>query len=181
MAGNRSSGRKPKPTVLKKLHRSGEPINENEPQPEGDLAPTVDSAPEHFGPEERAAWAYALEHAPPGMLKMIDAGVLEAWVVAHCLHRRAVRAQMRQGATLLVRTPNTNQLVQSPYIPIINRQALIMMKAAAELGFSPTARPRIGVLPLGGEALNGSTHAKAPGEESIDEYLARAPGPSSLH
>ena len=172
-------GRKPKPTVLKKLHRSTEPFNEHEPKPvTGDVRP--DTAPEHFDEDQRAAWAYALEHAPPGMLKMIDAGVLECWVVAHCYHRRAVRAQAVQGSTLLVRTPNTRQLVQSPYLPIINRQALIMSKLAAELGFSPTSRPRVG-LTIGGAGLNGSTYATQPGEESLDEYLARAPDPTSVH
>ena len=172
-------GRKPTPTPLKKLHHSREPINDEEPQAEGEV--TVDSVPEHFDADQRDAWNYAIANAPTGMLKLIDASVLECWVVAHCLHRKAVRAQGVEGATLLVRTPHTRQMVQSPLIPIINRQALIMMKAAAELGFSPTARPRVG-LTLGGGELNGSANAKASGrQESIDEYLARAPTPQALH
>jgi phage terminase small subunit len=172
-------GRKPKPTVLKKLHHSTEPINPNEPRAEGDVRP--DTAPAHFDDEQREAWAYALKHAPPGMLKMIDAGVLECWVVAHCYHRRAVKAQAVAGATLLVRTPHTRQMVQSPYLAIINRQALIMSKLAAELGFSPTARPRVG-LTLGGEGLNGSTHgAEGHGQETIQQYLDRAPDTSAIH
>jgi hypothetical protein len=78
-----------------------------------------------------------------------------------------------------VETPN-GQLMPSPYIPIINRQATILMRAAAELGFSPTARPRIGVT-LGGGELNGSTNATASEQESLDEYLARAPNPKAVH
>jgi phage terminase small subunit len=175
-------GRKPKATLLKKLHRSANPINEAEPKPVGELA-RPDTAPAHFDEDQRDAWNYALEHAPPGLLKMIDGGVLECWVVAHCMHRKAVRAQGVEGATLLVRvSANSRQMQQSPLIPIINRQALIMMKAAAELGFSPTARPRAGVT-LGGGELNGSTHgvARPQGQESVDEYLARAPAPQAIH
>jgi P27 family predicted phage terminase small subunit len=172
-------GRKPKPTVLKELHRSTEPINRHEPKPEGPLA----AAPAHFDEDQRAAWAYALQHAPPGMLKMIDAGVLECWVVAQCYHRRAVVMQASLGARgLVVRTPNTRQMVQSPFLPIINRQALIMSKLAAELGFSPTARPRVG-LTLGGDALNGSsTHgSEGQGQETLQQYLARAPSTEAVH
>lgn len=174
-------GRKPTPTVLKKLHRSDEPINPDEPKPIGDVTP--DTAPEHFDADQRAAWAYALHHAPPGMLKMIDAGVLECWVVAHCYHRQAVKLQAQMGTRgLVVRTPNTRQLVQSPFLPIINRQALIMSKLAAELGFSPTSRPRVG-LTLGGEGLNGSpTHgSEGHGQETIQQYLDRAPDTTAIH
>jgi phage terminase small subunit len=118
------------------------------------------------------------------MLKAIDASILEVWAVAYCYYRRAVAAQelldSAEGATaLLVTTPNGHQQ-QSPYIPIINRQAEILSKAAEKLGFSPTARPRIG-LTLGGGELNGSTHAPATGEESIDDYLARTPRSKAVH
>lgn len=182
--GGRGSGNRPKPTVLKKLHRSQEPFNENEPMPEGDLA-EVDNVPPYFDSDMRDTWNYALEHAPPGMLKRIDRSVLEVWVVACCLHRKAVTSQFQQGATLLVRTPNTRQLVQSPYLPIINRQALIMLKAAEVLGFSPTARPRINAPFSGGEQLNGSSRhgSRSSGqhEESVDEYLDRAPDPTAIH
>jgi phage terminase small subunit len=35
--------------------------------------------------------------------------------------------------------------VQSPYLSIINKQAQIMVKAAAEMGFTPSSRSRISV------------------------------------
>lgn len=162
------SGGIPKPTALKKLHHSRKPINEREPQPVGNVA----AAPAHFDDDQREAWDYAVAHSPAGMLKLVDAGVLECWVVAHCMHRTAVKAVQAAGS-LMVTTPNGLQ-VQSPYVPIINRQAQIMMRAASELGFTPTARPKIGL--SGGEGLSGS-YVPSAEEESLAEYLDRAPDP----
>jgi P27 family predicted phage terminase small subunit len=165
-------GARPKPTAIKKLHHSREPINEREPQPVGN----VTAAPAHFDDDQRAAWDYAVQHSPTGMLKMVDAGVLECWVVAHCMHRTAVKALQAAGS-LMVTTPNGLQ-VQSPFVPIVNRQAQIMMRAAAELGFTPTARPKIGL--SGGGELNGK-YVPPSSEESLDEYLDRAPDTAPLH
>jgi phage terminase small subunit len=39
------------------------------------------------------------------------------------------------------------QQIQSPYLPIMNRQAVLMMKAASELGFNPTSRSKIVIPP----------------------------------
>jgi P27 family predicted phage terminase small subunit len=166
-------GRKPKPTVLKKLHHSHAAFNEREPKPVGD----VSNAPDHFDDEQRAAWAYAVEHSPTGMLKMIDASILECWVVAHCLHRTAVKRFAAEGGEVLTLTPN-GLLMQNPLLPIINRQAQMMMRAAAELGFAPTSRPKIGL--SGGGELHGK-YAPTKDEESLDEYLERAPDVSAVH
>ena len=35
--------------------------------------------------------------------------------------------------------------MQSPYLPIVNKQAQIMLKSAAELGFTPVSRSRVSV------------------------------------
>ena len=172
-------GRKPKPTVLKKLHQSHNPINEHEPIPQSDLSVGSDSAPAHFDDDMRAAWNYALANSPPGLLKAIDASVLECWVIAHCVHRKAVKGLMAESSLVVPATAGSAQLVQSAYLPIVNRQAMIMMRAASELGFSPTARPRIG-LTLGGGELNGPQDVPA-GQESLDAYLQRAPKATAVH
>ncbi|HTI78878.1 MAG TPA: P27 family phage terminase small subunit [Acetobacteraceae bacterium] len=172
-------GRKPKPTALRKLHRSDQPLNPNEPKPEGDLAARTRSVPAHFDDDQRDAWNYALANSPPGLLKAIDAGVLECWVVAHCFHRQATKALMSESSLLVPAAPGSTQMVQSAYLQIVNRQAMIMMRAASELGFSPTARPRIG-LTLGGGELNGPQDVPA-GQESLDAYLQRAPKATAVH
>jgi P27 family predicted phage terminase small subunit len=177
-------GRKPTPTPLKELHGSNKPTNPNEPVPEGALtdAPELD-CPEHFSDEQRAVWLQAIENSPPGMLKRVDAVALECWVVAHVLHRQAVRAQSR--TSLLHRQGGQNSLpVQSPLIGLINKQALIMAKYAAELGFTPVSRPRImaGAVPATGrnDNLTANSGRDAP-HESIEAYLANAPRPSAIH
>jgi len=175
-------GRKPKPTVLKDLHGSDQPANPNEPVPIGNLVDNPTDYPEYFNTDQRDAWEYAVRHSPPGMLKRIDAGVLETWVVAHCLHRKATQAQNRAG--LLFRQGTSDFPVQSPYIPIINRQALIMLRAASELGFSPVSRPRIfagGMPASGGEGLSRPANGRDAPQESIESYLANAPRATSVH
>lgn len=164
-------GRKPKPTALKDLHGSNAPQNPDEPMPTStlDLVP----APEHFTAEMREIWQHAVDHAPPGMLKAIDMGVLEVWCVAYATYRKAVIKQKQYA--LVIPAPQTGYPVVSPWLGVQNKQAAVMLKAAAELGFSPTARPRVGVTAGGADLSTGRQDASA---ESIDRFLARAP---SLH
>lgn len=45
----------------------------------------------------------------------------------------------------MTKAPNTSLPIQSPYLPIVNTQAQIMVKAVEQLGFSPALRTRIQV------------------------------------
>ena len=119
-------------------------INKREPQPLGDLG----EPPDGLSEAQRAIWIEAISDAPKGLLKRIDASVFLAWVVARELHTRAMIAQSKLDASsplqLLMRTRN-GEIVQSPYLPIINKQAALMTKCAAELGFTPSTRSRISI------------------------------------
>lgn len=119
----------------------------NEPQPEGDL----EEPPDWMTPSQKEGWRYALEHAPRGLLRRLDRGVLAVWVVAEDTHRMAVERVTKTG--MLVKTPNTGEPIQSPYLAIQNKQAMIMMRAAAELGFSPVSRSQIALEPSRGNAF----------------------------
>lgn len=142
-------GTKPRPTVLKLV--AGNPgrreLNMNEPQPQGDLK----DAPTWMTPAQREGWDYAIEHSPPGLLKHLDRSVLAIWVIAEDTHRQAALKVSATG--LLVKAPLTEQPMQSPYLAIQNKQALIMMKAAAELGFTPSSRSQISVQAPRGNAF----------------------------
>jgi phage terminase small subunit len=158
-------GRKPKPAVLHELH--GNPSHSRTPRPiaaawQSSAAAVVLEPPDGFTDDQRALWQHALTHAPPRVLTRIDRGVLAVWVIAADLHRQAVLAQNKRQ--LLIRAPNSGLPMQSPYLPIINRQALIMIKAATELGFSPTARERVG-------APDGAASSGA-GSAEFDQWLA---------
>jgi hypothetical protein len=67
---------------------------------------------------------------------------------------------------------------QSPYLPVINRQALIMLKAASERGFTPVSRPRIFRSgPAPGEGLHGCDT-----DDSLEDFLAIDPdGPTTTN
>ncbi len=169
-------GRKPKPTLLADLH--GRPRKTTpppaEPKPVGELS----DSPDWLTEAQQAGWTYALRHAPPGLLKRLDRGALAVWVVAEDLHRQAAVAQSKTG--LLVKTPNADLPMQSPYLPIINRQALIMLKAASELGFTPVSRPRIFASgPAPGEGLHG--HDTTPATGTLADFLASDPDSPTLN
>lgn len=140
-------GRKPKPTSLHKLagtlnatrHRD----RKLEPKAVGDLGA---EPPEWLTDEQQAGWRYAVENAPLGVLKRIDRGVLVMWVEAEARHRTATMMQAKLdtgSATPLLVKQKDGPLVVSPYVGILHKTALIMMKAASELGFSPASRPRL--------------------------------------
>lgn len=147
------------PTALKKLH--GNPgrrrLPAHEPEGQGELwAP-----PPWFDDEQRAQWHYALDHAPPGLLSGTDREALVVWCVACVEHARAVVEVRLRGQ--VVKTKDGN-VIQNPFLPIVNRQAIIMLKAGGELGFSPAARAHLGQrapdfprdpLPVGSARLRG--------------------------
>ncbi|KQU53959.1 hypothetical protein ASG67_17900 [Sphingomonas sp. Leaf339] len=132
-------GRRPKPTALKELE--GNPgkrrLNRGEPKPNGDLY----AAPEWMSATQRDGWAYAITHAPHGLLKQLDRSVLAIWVVAEDMHREAAEKIAQYG--LLTKSPNAGLPLQSPYLAILNKQAQLMLKAGSELGFSPSSRTRV--------------------------------------
>ena len=64
-------------------------------------------------------------------------------MVAEDLHREAAEKIAQYG--LLTKSPNAGLPLQSPYLAILNKQAQIMLKAGAELGFSPASRTRVQV------------------------------------
>ena len=140
-------GRRPVPTHLKQLRGNpgNRPLNKHEPVPEGDLF----AAPEWMSDSQRDGWAYAITHSPHGLLKQLDSSVLAIWVVAEDLHRQAAEKVSQFG--LLTKSPNAGLPLQSPYLAILNKQAQIMLKAAAELGFTPSSRSRVQVVPTSRE------------------------------
>ena len=136
-------GRKPKPTHLHVIegtldvskHRS----RKKEPAPAGSLV----DPPEWFTARQREVWDYAIANAPAGLLRKLDLSVLAVWAVASSLHRDAVERIAKLGEDgLLYKTPANGTLIINPLIGIVNRQAAVMLKAAAELGFSPASRAR---------------------------------------
>jgi P27 family predicted phage terminase small subunit len=139
-------GRRPVATHLKILR--GNPgkraINKNEPLPVGDLV----DPPEWLTESQKAGWNYAIENAPRGLLKKLDRSILVAWVVAEDIHRKAAAKVEQYG--LIAKAPQTGTPIQSPWLPVLNKQAQILLRAAEQLGFTPSARSRVQVAPDSG-------------------------------
>lgn len=135
-------GPKPKPTVLEDLH--GRPghrkRNPLEPKPGGNLF----DPPTWMSKDQRAEWRYIVESSVPGLLTSVDRANLTAYVVATCLHRQAAK-ELGKAKSLTVPVGKAGAVAQHPALQIVNRQALIMIKAAAEMGFTPASRSRVTV------------------------------------
>ena len=131
-------GRKNTPTHLKIVR--GNPgkrgISKNEPKPEGDLFAPPGDMPAAAVP----FWNQAIAAAPVGLLKNLDQRVLMVWAIAAWLHSDAA-SKIARGTTLV--QSKRGEIFQHPALAIMNKQALIMMKAAAEMGFSPASRTRV--------------------------------------
>ena len=134
------TGRHAKPTELKVLRMTAKEaeklVKKQTPAP----GPLLDP-PDWLTDDQKADWKYAIENAPRDVLRRIDKGVLAGFIVAQDTHRKA--AQSLAASQLLVKSPNLQLPIQNPYLPIVNRQMLLMIRAASELGFTPCSRARI--------------------------------------
>jgi P27 family predicted phage terminase small subunit len=143
------AGRKPKPTHLHLVEGTFNVTRhskrlKSEPKPVGNLH----EPPQWFNDGQREVWAYGLRHAPMGLLKAIDLSTYVAWCVACDTHRQAAEHLAKMGVKgLLAPASRGSGLIQSPLVGIMNRQALIMLKHASELGFTPVGRARVAVDP----------------------------------
>lgn len=137
-------GRKPKPSYMRVLDGNAgrRPLNDQEPIPEGKLEDRP--PPPHLSPDQQAIWREAIKGSPPGMLRELDESCLEVWVVARERHRDAAKKVADLGSLLKAKS---GVPYQNPYLAIMNKQATIMLKAAAELGFTPSSRSRVKVEP----------------------------------
>src|SRR3954454_18236057 len=95
----------------------------------------------------RKYWAMYLANAAPGHLMPIDAPMLARLWVALAYADEA--NEMIDSMGLLVKAPHTGLPIQSPYLPVLNRQTEIARKLAAELALPPAQRNRVGPNALG--------------------------------
>jgi len=157
-----------KPTVLHELHGNPSKTRANENEPEG--VGVLWAPPPWFDDEQRGQWHYALENAPPGLLTATDRETLVVWCVASVEHARAAQEVRKLGQVVKTQAGNA---IQNPYLPIVNRQALIMLRSGAEMGFSPASRAAIGQAGLDIEAPGRGPRQIA--GTKLGQYLAEKP------
>ena len=129
-----------KPTHLKVVmgNPGNRPLNKREPIPVGKLK----AAPSWMSTTQKEAWDYALVNAPSGLLKMLDQSALVVWVIAQDAHRVAALDIADRG---VVTKSTRGEEVINPAVNVQVKQAAIMLRASAELGFSPASRSKIQV------------------------------------
>jgi P27 family predicted phage terminase small subunit len=90
-------------------------------------------------------WRFAVENAPAGLLKPIDAQVLVTWVTAADQHQTAAQQQNAadRGSSWPLLSADKERLTLSLYVKIMDQAGARMLRAASELGFSPTSRPKL--------------------------------------
>lgn len=118
------------------------PVNEHEPIPPGKLEERP--PPDGLNDAQKTIWRQAIKSAPPGMLRHLDESCLFVWVVARERHADASKKVAELGSLLKGKTGTP---YQNPYLAIMNKQAAILLKAAAELGFTPSSRSRVKIEP----------------------------------
>lgn len=144
-------GRKPKPTVLKLVtnNAGNRPLNATEPVP----ASRTLEPPPGLLPEARAEWdRIADDVVASGLVTVADLPALAAyctnygrWVQAERLLAVAAKADPETEG-LMIETTSGN-LVQNPLVGIRNKALSDLMKSAAELGMTPSARSRVQAAP----------------------------------
>lgn len=134
-------GRPAKPTHLKIVQ--GNPgkraLPKGEPKPAGDLSKTP---PTWLPDEAKKEWRFIMKHAPAGLLKLVDESSMIVYVIAKATHRQAAEQLARESLTL---TSANGGNIQNPLVGVMNRQAEIMLKAAAQMGFSPSSRTKVSI------------------------------------
>lgn len=113
------------------------PLNPHEPRPE----PALPDCPDILSPLARLEWErLSAELAKLNLITHLDRGALATYCGAYALWAEAMEQIQKYGT--IVKSP-TGYPIQSPYLAIANRQAEIMIRVAAEFGFTPASRSRI--------------------------------------
>lgn len=140
-------GRKPKPTLVKQVlgNPGNRPFNDNEPA----VASRQLQPPPGMLPDAQAEWdRVADDLVACGLVTIADLASLAVYCTAY---GRWVQAERLLAAAaidnpetegLTIETPN-GAVIQNPLLGIRNKAAADLMKAAAELGMTPSARSRV--------------------------------------
>ena len=133
------TGRKPKPTALKKLE--GNPgkrkLNMKEPDP-GNRIP---DCPLWLLPDAKEEWKRLSEKLNQmGVLTDVDRSAFAAYCQSYARWKEAQDHINSDGATY--ETENGMQR-PNPWVAICNTEQRLMMQAASEFGLTPSARSRI--------------------------------------
>ncbi len=139
-------GRKPLPTHLKVIRGTArqDRLHKNEPKPEGDLL----RPPEGLTERQRICWDQVIATSPPGLLKPCDRGTVAAYVINEALVLEF--NEQLASAPPMVRIGGTAEapiMGPNPLLAVRRQHMVVMIRAAEQLGFTPSSRTRIEIAP----------------------------------
>ncbi len=97
--------------------------------------------PDWLSEDQKSLWESAVKFSPPNQLQPIDASALNIWVIASDFLRQA--SVQLSSEPLVITSPRTQRQVPNPLVGVIAKQSAILLRAAAELGFTPSSRSRL--------------------------------------
>jgi P27 family predicted phage terminase small subunit len=147
----------PKPTALKIVQGTlrKDRANPREPKPAGALG----AAPDWFSDLQRQYWDHALRSAPKGLLTQLDSTTLVSYCVAAAAFEETTQFIQKTGRVV---KGSTGTAVLNPGVRAQALANAAMMKAASEMGFTPSSRARVSV---GEESAEDDPWARMAGEQ----------------
>ena len=151
-------GRKPSPVELKlirgnpgkrKLNVQAQVFEQEEAH--------VEDRPNMLLPEAVSHWDYAMAHAPRTLIKKLDVYLLAAWANAAARYEHNIQLAAKSDVipvrgVKLADVPMAHRpIMHNPYSAVARAYLKDMLQLAAELGFTPASRARIGALEGGAE------------------------------
>ena len=139
-------GRRPKSTSQKKLNGNpgGRPLNPNEPTAVAGLP----RCPAHVTGPARLIWhRLGKQLVAERRMALVYEGTFAAYCVAWGRWVKAETAMAKEGGEII--TGKNGRPMQSPWLSISNKAHTQMMKAASELGLSPTAQSKVSTVKHG--------------------------------
>lgn len=112
-------------------------------------ASPVGDPPGHLTAAQARVWRELQEIAPAHVCTAADRPLWEALVVALDTFRTANR-RVRKNGLVVPANDKSTYMVQNPYLIIRTKQAEIVYKLSAQLGFDPGSRGRLKVAPRTG-------------------------------
>lgn len=152
-------GRKPTPTVLRiaRGNPGKRPINHDEPHP-GEIA--EDCPLELAGDEERGEWDRTI--VPAIRIGQITAAD-RVFAIAHCHYWAMWRDQITDAAkhAHVVAVGQHKYPTPNPARMMANKTFLLLAKVDAELGLTPSSRPRVRATKPAGKATGVTRYLNA--------------------
>lgn len=134
-------GRKPVPAEIRAMTGNASSHPPANAKPHKNRRP-MGFAPRWMTPLQKEIWEEGRKSAPIGVLRELDSSIFQAWVIAQSNLRRASEQFEEEGAQMVVFTVNGNSK-PNPLLQIINRENQVIIRTAAEMGFTPSAKMRV--------------------------------------